>query len=66
MGTTRACARKPVRTSAWTESPGLMSGGGSLIWIFTRNLMAWEAAPVAARIGLFPTSVTTPVNVRFG
>ena len=51
--------------SACTESPGLMSGGGFLIWILTRNLIAWSVAFVRT-IGLLPTSVTTPSNVLFG
>ncbi len=37
---TRALARKPVRMSAWTESPGLTSAGGFLIRTLTLNLMA--------------------------
>ena len=45
MGTTSALARKPVRMSAWTERPGLMSAGGSWIWTLTRNLMAFDCAP---------------------
>ncbi len=43
-----------------------MSGGGSLISTFTRNLIAFDAWPAAGRIGLPPTSVTTPLNVWFG
>ena len=55
----------PYRLVMGLLSTGLMSGGGSWSWIFTLNLMATAWVPVLM-MGLLPTSVTRPSNVRLG